>query len=229
MIRAEITKVINDGIVDGDNLNHAFKEIQTEKVESFSATATDILINFSTSFREKLSDLIEEIRIQENLKYESVDFNLKEKLKWEKGAKFALNAGGAVGAALGAKAAASALVIFGSNPAGWAVAAVGIAIIGIASLFGWGLKKSVQSKRKEDAKKAIYPKIDEIGLNLRKAIFSKIDDLVNSAESQLRELSKNKREEIRALRNEVRKPIQSESISDIEGDIELISSSLSKI
>lgn len=226
-IRAEMTKVINDGTVDGDNLNHAFDETQTHEVETFSAIATDTLINFATSFKEKMLDLIDEIGVQEGMRYDSVDFESKEKLKWEKGVNSIAKWGGAAVGAIGAKAAAIALL--GSNPAGWAIAAVGFGIYAIASLFGWGVKKSVMAKRKEEAKKAVFPKIDEIEQHLKKSIFSKIDETVNNAETQLEELRKTKKEEVKSIRDEMRNPIQLDEIPVIESDINLIQSVLTKI
>lgn len=223
-IRAEITNIINNGVVDGDNLSHAFKEIQTREIEDFSSRAIDILTNFSLSAQEKLIDLAEEIEVQEGLKYDSVDFKSKEKLKWEKGANYLFKAGGAAGAALGAKA--MAVAILGSNPAGWAVLAVGAVIYGIASLFGFGIKKSVMERRKKEAKSHIYPKIDEIESNLKDAMFSKINETIDTLESKLEEIRRNKKTEIRELRKELRNPIKSDEIPALEADITLLSEAL---
>lgn len=215
-IRAEITNIINNGVVDGDNLSHAFKEIQTREIEDFSSRAIDILTNFSLSAQEKLIDLAEEIEVQEELNYKAINVDSEEKLKWEKGVKTLFNLGGAGAAAL----------VLASNPAGWPVFVAGAVIMGIASLLGFGIKKSVMERRKKEAKSHIYPKIDEIESNLKDAMFSKINETIDTLESKLEEIRRNKKTEIRELRKELRNPIKSDEIPALEADITLLSEAL---
>lgn len=225
-IRADITKVINGGMVDGRNLEEAFSRIQTREVEEFSLQANDILTNMAEEFRNKLCDLLEEIKLQEIKNYEDVDLNSAEQLKWEKGFQIAANIGGAVGGYLGAGAVAAALM---SNPAGWAVTVVGIGIYAVASLFGWGVKKRQQEKRKNEAKKAVYPKIDEIEHRLVDSISQKLNEFFKEAESQLNNLRDQKKKELRAMRHEINNPIGNNEKPMLESDLQILTKAIESL
>lgn len=225
-IRAGITNVINGGNVDGSLLEEAFRDIQTEEVEAFSLSAQDIIENLAKEFRDRMLDLIESIQIQEGIAYNKVDFKSKRKVKWEKGANYLFQVGGAAGGYLGAGAVAA---LFASNPAGWAVAAVGVCIYGLASLFGFGVKKYKLEKRKEEARKAVYPKIDEIEYQLKKSINLKLDEFFKDAEMKLEELRTQKKEELRAMRHAVNAPVRAENKALLEKDLRILSNAVKSL
>ncbi|MBD5236955.1 MAG: hypothetical protein HDS62_05375 [Bacteroidales bacterium] len=81
-------------------------------------------------------------------------------------------------------------------------------------------------RRKKEAKSHIYPKIDEIESNLKDAMFSKINETIDTLESKLEEIRRNKKTEIRELRKELRNPIKSDEIPALEADITLLSEAL---
>ena len=225
-IRAGITNVINSGTVDGSLLEEAFNDIQADEVEAFSLSAQDTVENLANEFREKMLDLIEEIQIQEGLAYDNVNFKSDEKLKWEKGVNYLAQIGGAAGAYYGAGVVAAALM---SNPAGWAVALVGVGIYAVASLLGFGVKKYKLKKRKEAARKAIYPKIDEIERMLRKMINLKLDEFFKEAETQLEKLRTQKKEELCAMRYALNAPVHIENKTLLEEDLKILTTAVESL
>ena len=218
-IRADITHQINKGIVDGSMLEEVFYGIQTREVEEFSFTATDIISNLANIYRDKMLYLIEEVSVQESLSYGKVDFQSDEKLKWEKG----------VSKGIGYLGAAGSTAFLVSNPLGWTTALIGVGIFALASLLGWGVKKSQLEKRKEEAKKAVYPKIDEIERRLFGSINQKLNEFFKEAETQLDSLRDQKKKELRAMRHEINNPIGNDEKPMLESDLQILTKAIESL
>lgn len=226
-IRAEIEKVIQGGIVDGDRLSTAFERIQNNEIEVFSEEMTNYFLNLANKIKSLLEEITIEIEVQESFAYQNVSHNSESKIKWEKGAQALLNLGGAAGGYLGGGAVAVALL--GSNPAGWAVAVIGIGIYAVASLIGFGIKKATQAQRKNTAREQVAPKIDEIGKRLNDSIKGKLIEMFTQINSDLQNKRSKLKEDERAMRRDLRNEEKNESIQEIEKDIELINETLNQI
>ena len=146
-IRAEIYKVIEGGVFDGEYLSTAFNEIQEDKTMDFADSIIKLLMNIKFEVEGKF-DEIKQIEIENEINISPESFQSNSSFKWEKGVQFGANLGGAILGATMAKGAATLItgLLFGaaSNPAGWVVAGVGVAIYGLMSLAGWGVKKMTQ-------------------------------------------------------------------------------------
>lgn len=195
-IRAAIYKVIDGGVFDGPNLSTAFTDIQESETQDFSNDIIDMFMNIKFEVENKF-DEIQAIEIKNELNIHTIDFSSESSTKWEKGFKLLANIGGGVASALGAGTVAALLV---SNPAGWVVAGVGIVIYGVFSLFGWGVKKMVQSDRADKAKRQISPKIDEIEKSLLQAITDKYNDFASACNLSLDNILKFREEELNNLK-----------------------------
>ena len=131
--------------------------------------------------------------------------------------------GAAAGAGAGAAAIYSALgIAAASGPAGWVVAGVGVAIYGIFSLFGWGVKKVVQSDRADKTKRQISPKIDEIESSLLKAISEKYADFATSCTNSLDAILKYREEELVNLKKTLSRVVDDEQEVVLKNDLDYI-------
>lgn len=217
-IRAAIYKVIDGGVFDGPNLSSAFTDIQEEEIKDFMNEIIDAFMNVKFKV-ESMFDEIQSIEIDNEISIHSVEFNSGTSTKWEKGAQFALNLGGGIVGALGA--APLAAVLF-TNPAGLLVAGVGIAIYGVFSLFGWGVKKIVQSDRADVTKRQISPKIDEIEKSLLDAITEKYNDFASSCNKSLDSILEFREEGINNLKRSLANIIDDGQESILKKDLEYI-------
>lgn len=203
-IRAAIYKVIDDGVFDGPYLSSAFADIQEEETKDFMNEIIDVFMNIKFEVESKF-DEIQSIEIENEINLHSVEFSSDSSTKWEKGFQVLANIGGGVAGALGAGAGAAAIysalgIAAAAGPAGWVVAGVGLAIYGVFSLFGWGVKKAVQSDRADKAKRQISPKIDEIEKSLLIAITEKYNDFENSCNKSLDAILDYRNEELYNLK-----------------------------
>lgn len=105
----------------------------------------DMFMNIKFEVESRF-DEIQQIELDNKIEIHPEAFKTDSAFKWEKGVQILANLGGAVVGATGAAAATTAIysalgIAAASGPAGWVVAGVGIAIYGVFSLFGWGVKK----------------------------------------------------------------------------------------
>lgn len=150
-IRAAIFKVIDGGVYDGEYLSTAFNDIQEEETKDFMNDIIDMFMNIKFEVESRF-DEIQQIELDNKIEIHPEAFKTDSAFKWEKGVQILANLGGAVVGATGAAAATTAIysalgIAAASGPAGWVVAGVGIAIYGVFSLFGWGVKKTTQAYR----------------------------------------------------------------------------------
>lgn len=199
-IRAAINKVIDGGVYDGEHLSTAFADIQEEKINYFMNEIIDIFMNIKFEVESRFKE-IQQIELENEISIHSVEFTSDSSIKWEKGVQIAANIGGAIVASFSTAAIKSALgIAIGTGPAGWIVAGVGLAIYGLFSAFGRGVKKMVQSDRADKAKHQVSPKIDEIERNLMKIIPEKYNNFKISCNESLDIILKNREAELIKLK-----------------------------
>lgn len=217
-IRAAIYKVIDGGIYDGPNLSSAFANIQEAETQDFTNEIIDIFMNIKFEVESKFNDILS-VEIENKINLHSIEFNSDSSIKWEKGLQVATNIGGSVVGYLGAGGVAALLV---SNPAGWLVVGVGLAIYGVFSLVGWGVKKSVQSNRADKTKRQISPKIDEIEASLLKAITETYTNIATSCIISLDDLLTHRKTELSGLKKSLNRVINSEQEETLKKDLDYI-------
>lgn len=225
-IRAAIYKVIDGGVYDGPYLSSAFADIQEEETKDFMNDIIDMFMSIKFEVESKF-DEIQSIEIENEITIHSTEFSSKSSTKWEKGFQIMANIGGGVVGALGASAGAAAIysalgIAAASEPAGWVVAGVGMAIYGIFSLFGWGVKKVVQSDRADKTKRQISPKIDEIENSLLKAISEKYADFATSCTNSLDAILKYREEELVNLKKTLSRVVDDEQEVVLKNDLDYI-------
>jgi len=225
-IRAAIHKVIDSGVYDGEYLSTAFNDIQEEETKDFMNEITEIFINIKFEVESRFDEIIQ-IEIENDNLIHPEAFKSENSLKWEKGVQIGANIGGAVIGALGATSATAAIysalgIAAAGGPAAWAVAGVGLAIYGLFSLFGWGIKKIKQSDRADKAKRQIAPYIDDIENKLMKVIPEKYNEFATSCNKSLDQILKNRKEEEARFKESLMAEVDDSQEKAIRADLEYI-------
>ena len=224
-IRAEIYKVIDGGVFDGEYLSTAFNEIQEDKTMDFADSIIKLLMNIKFEVEGKF-DEIKQIEIENEINISPESFQSNSSFKWEKGVQFGANLGGAVLGATMAKGAANLIIslLFGaaSNPAGWVVAGVGVAIYGLMSLAGWGVKKMTQSHRADKAKQQLSPHIDEIERKLMQIVSEKYNAFSHSCNEEMDAILRNREDELARLKESLAAVIDDVQEEVLRSDLEYI-------
>lgn len=232
-IRAAIFKVIDGGVYDGEYLSTAFNDIQEEETKDFMNDIIDTFMNIKFEVESRF-DEIQQIELNNEFKVHKESFNTESSFKWEKGFQVFANIGGAVTGALGAGAATGAIysalgIAAASGPAGWVVAGVGLAIYGVFSLVGWGVKKTTQAHRANDAKKQIAPHIDEIERKLIKLIPEKYNEFASSCNTALDNILKCRENELMKLKQSLSVDVDNGQEATLKADLEYIVNKLKEI
>lgn len=225
-IRAEMWRIIDAGVFDGERLKEAFDKAQSQKSQVFFDEATNYLSRISIEIESQLDELKDLMEIQNDLEFKNIEHSTEDKIKWEKGVQWALSFGGSIGGAVGASAVATAIF---SNPGGWLIAGVGLAIAGIASLFGFGIKKAIRAKRARKAKESLSPVIHQVENKLYQTVRNKNNEYFNRLEKALEILKEKYRQKERILRKEARENVVHADASQLSADKEYLNKILSNI
>ena len=174
LLRTEIHRLVDQGIVDGEHLTNAFANFQSQ----YATEAMDEVYEKFAAIWEKLKSKLEElddVLQQEDLHSpEAGAFNKAQAFKWEKGMDASFKIGGAIGSAI-------AFAAIG-GPAGFAAAlAIGLA----GSLFGWASRKAVVKSRGNQAKRELEHPIAEFKSSITKVINDSFSEFADKTCSRL--------------------------------------------
>lgn len=225
-IRASLYKVIDSGVYDGEYLSKAFGDIQNDHTKDFMDEILAFFMEIKFEVESKFDD-IQQIELDNQFNVHAETFESESAFKWEKGAQFGLNVGGAVVGATGAASATAAIyaalgIATANGPAGWVVAGVGLAIYGLFSLAGWGIKKVKQSYRADNAKKAVAPHIDEIEKKLLNAITEKYSNFATSCNSILDDILSSRADEERLFIKSLNETVDKSQEDSLRKDLNYI-------
>lgn len=195
-IRAQIFHLIDKGNVDGQRLSKAFEDIQNDEFEKTFEVLSSKLAEIKVDLEAKLENLKDVLSVDSN-NMESACFFKPKSFKFEKGIAVAFDLAGGIGGVVYAGPVAAALL--GSNPAGWAIAAIGLGIAAIASLTGHGIKKIVANNRASETKKEISPVIDKLECSLKNKIRDSYNDMKNNVEKSLGDILRQRSQEENSL------------------------------
>lgn len=195
-IRAQIFHLIDKGNVDGQRLSKAFEDIQNDEFEKTFEVLSSKLAEIKVDLEARLENLKDALSVDSN-NMESACFSKPKSFKFEKGIAFAFDLAGGIGGVVYAGPVAAALL--GSNPAGWAIAAIGLGIAAIASLTGHGIKKIVANNRASETKKEISPVIDKLECSLKNKIRDSYNDMKNNVEKSLGDILRQRSQEENSL------------------------------
>lgn len=167
-LQSEMEQIIDNGVYDGNNLKVAFKDKQEEIFPMLSNEVLQFLSDTKIEIDDKLSD-IENIEIKESESRALKTVGSSSEARWERGVSKLLRLGGATGGIL------ATLALGG--PIGWIVGA-GIGIISF--LFGGWIRRSVEARRKREAKQQMAPLYPDIKKALVADFASKFKEFENN-------------------------------------------------
>lgn len=216
LLRVEMHKLIDKGIVDGPNLDKAFSENQEKHIIEVCDETFEKLNALCAELQEDYDDLFLSLD-KYNKDFEGEVLNKAQKLKWEKGLKAglilgadigALFAGGAiasgVSSAIAAGAGTGAAVGTAAGPIGIAVgAAAGITIsligLGVASL----VKKGITKKRGEETKREMEPILESYHDLLLNTVKEYSDGCFDAISKNVEEYTSAMKEQLKYINDEI--------------------------
>ena len=170
LLRTEIHRLVDQGIVDGEHLTNAFANFQSQ----YATEAMDEVYETFANIGDKLKSKLEELDDVLLHSPEAGAFNKAQAFKWEKGMDASFKIGGAIGSAI-------AFAAIG-GPAGFA-AALGIGLAGI--LFGWASRKAVVKSRGNQTKRELEHPIAEFKSSITKVINNSFSEFADKTCSRL--------------------------------------------
>lgn len=200
-LRADIRKLIDSGIVDGEQLTEAFSDYQEKYLLDAVEQHYDYMNTMTYEFGKKLEVLAEKIYIKRASSFEAQKFENGQAFKFEKGMKIGIDVasaigGGLVGTQLSIWAGGKLGAVIGSaaGPVGTvvgAIAGVGVAVAG--SLLGKKAKHEITAKRGSQAKRAIEPFIEEFKDKIYVSISSNTNGVMDNITEVLQSYMEDRR------------------------------------
>ena len=89
-------------------------------------------------------------------------------------------------------------------------------------MVGWGIKKTVQAKRADEAKRQVSPIIDEIEHNLIKNISEKYNDFASSCNESLDNILKSREAELIRLKESLTHITNDDQEDILKADLDYI-------
>ena len=151
------------------------------------------------------------------MRIQKEQFSSSEALKFEKGLNVAITLGGAAGAYFGGSLALASL--FMATPPGWIVAAVGIAICGIAALLGSGVSDLIMKRRKKEAKKAINQPLADMQKKLSGACVDSLKKVMENIQKALQQIIIDREMAEKNLEEALNTPVAPDEEKNLQDDI----------
>ena len=190
LLKVDVYSCIDAGLVDGEELQKAFEDLQNERAEEVFEKIKDEFVVIQRELQEKLQE-IEEIIIDESWNPNSVEFHKEEALKWEKAVNIGFRIGGGVAGVFAGGAAAglftSALV---AGPVGIVVAGL---VYSVFSFVGNKVKETKMNQRKRQTKEQIKPYIAKFRNIIVEAVVNQYDSLEETVNNNLQEYIKDRK------------------------------------
>ncbi len=221
LLRVDMDRIIDGGVVDGNNLSQAFSDNQL----LYGSEACDEAYNELQKYNEEIQQYVDElINLLEKEKMDNSEednFYRKKELKWENIVKGGFDIGGAIGGSIIASIVTGAVEGSWGGPAG---VVVGILVAITVSLIGSGIKKAKMNQRAKEAKEQIKPYITKFRNNLYEIIDDSFSKYFDSIMDVLVKFRKNRQDYLDALNNRILDIMKNGN--DIDLEIEELDSDL---
>ncbi len=228
-LRTEMFRLIDKGVVDGEKLDTAFGEYQSDHEEEVCEEVFEKLSQLCEDLQEEYNKLEVSLGDIDQRNEDKMKVNKKEELKWEKGLEAVMNlgidiggtiAGTAIGAVVGGALSGAA-----AGPVGVAVGIVG----GLAiCLIGHGVssltKKGITSVRGAETKKMLEPILSEYSERIEKYVKSYCNQCFDDIEKGVNiyiESMKNQLEKINDEISNIRREGQQMKYSENDLQVDL--------
>lgn len=213
LLRVEIFRLVDQGVVDGPLLSDAFSEYQTQYATEAMDEAYEELTTLWERLKEKV-DKFDEILQKENMNSpDAATFNKAQAFKWEKGVDAVVfKIGGAIGGAW-------VFAAIGGPIGFFTAAAVGI----VSSFIGTKSRKAVTAARGRETKHQLEPYISEFRISISNVIMESYDNFADETMVKLDEYVAARQAELSTIQGKIEEFRQSgfrvkEEISTFERD-----------
>ena len=219
-IRARINRVIDKGVVDGQQLTQAFSDIQEEETSLFFEEVFPKFIALKFKLEEQLVELNNVIEIENDLSFQSIPFNNGNSFKGEKALVPVFNIAGIIGgyfagAGVAGLVAGGTLAAF-SGPIGIAVF-IGVSLI--SGIIGKLTKKGITKSRGTETKKQMAPYIEEIEDVLKNKIVEKLETIKNLFTNAMDKIIQDRKSEEEKLKKKISEAIVIEDEAALKNDL----------
>ncbi len=187
-IRSNIYRIIDNGVVDGQQLTEAFKNYQEQYLD-------DVINNFydlSTEIIDDLTDMLDEVedimKDDEKVSFDTLHFSNGDAFKYEKGLRIGIDLLGAIGG----------LTMLGAGIPGVLGA---IVVSFVFNIIGKKTQNLITNSRAKKAKCEISSKIDEIEDIIKKEIISGFDNISTKINSSLDDCINKRKQRLKEIKN----------------------------
>lgn len=188
-VRADIRRLIDGGVVDGEQLTEAFSDYQEKYLDEAIESHYDYMSHLSYELGKRLNVLYEQIQVEKAKSFESQRFDNGQAFKFEKGLAVGIDIVGALGGVglgglVGGTIAELAILGSAAGPIGAIVGLlVGVGVTMVGGLVAKKTKHEITAKRGAQAKRAIEPYIEEYKDKLYKSVsfstYNMLEDIEN--------------------------------------------------
>lgn len=184
-IRSDTFRVIDCGVVDGDQLSIVFNDYRRKYVTQAYSQVFEKIIDIRRTLSGYVQEFDNVISKENAVSSRSMSFNCDQAFKYEKGLRVGINiAGGISGFVVGA-------VIGG--PAFFFIMAAALFFGGWLGHYSY---TQITAQRATKAKEILAPYIQSVELNFKKEMIDRIDDVTAKASEKLEEYISERRKHI---------------------------------
>lgn len=192
LLRVEIFRLIDQGVVDGDLLSNAFTEYQSQYAAEAMDEVYEKLSIIWDNLKSKLEELNDILQREELHSPNAGAFNKAQAFKWEKGMDATIKIGSAIGSAL-------AFGVIG-GPLGIA-AALAIGLVG--SFIGSKSRQAVVKARGRETKREIEPYIADFKSSISQVIIDSYAEFADKTLVRLEDYVSARGEQLAAIQNRI--------------------------
>ena len=192
LLRVEIFRLVDRGVVDGELLSNAFSEYQSQYATDAMDEVYEKLATIWENLKSKLEELDDLLQREDLHSPDANAFNKAQAFKWEKGMDATIKIGSAIGSALA----------FGAigGPLGFA-AALAIGLVG--SFIGGTSRKAVVKARGRETKRELEPFIAEFKTSIVHIIQDSFSEFTDKTLARLDGYVSARGEELSAIQKRI--------------------------
>ncbi|MCR5107989.1 MAG: dynamin family protein [Lachnospiraceae bacterium] len=224
LLKSELYHLIDQGVVDGDMLNDAFKDYQMEYGTQASEEAYEELFRISKDIKKKFEGL--EVLVEKEMmeSFDTKQFYKEQQFKWEKAAGIGIGMVGSVGSFYLSSIIAGSINGIWAGPAG---ILIGMAMSVVAVSVGNQVKRVKTDQRADETRKEIMPSINEFELNMKKAMIDSFENYFANLRSSVDDLKKSRQAHLDSINDRISSIMKSGN--DITDSIDLMTADLGYI
>lgn len=195
LLKVEVDRLIDNGVVDGTQLTEAFSDLQSKYASQALDEAYDKMVDLLEKLQLELGKFAETLQRENMHSPDAAQFNKEQAFKWEKGvnisAKVAGTAGGIFLGGIVEAAVSGAIGGSAGGPIGIAAGIlVGIAVSIFGSKIGSASQDAVMRKRGRAVKDELSPYITKFRDKLKKSIRDYYKEYTGFIDQQLADYTK---------------------------------------